>query len=144
MEHHKRHSEKIVPAEAFKGTETKIDNCFLAGHGTLLFFEDQDVVKGLQNAFHLMPTISPFGRNRHQPCISWRFGPCSKTSASVSICNIIIRSSMMRWLKEWSIPFMEADCRCLWQSSPQPGEKQYQPIEESESLQIIDSRNFGR
>ena len=42
---------KIVPAEAFKGTEEKINNCFLAGYGTVLYFEDQDVVKGLQDQY---------------------------------------------------------------------------------------------
>src|SRR5574344_2925373 len=42
---------KIVPAEAFKGTEAKIDGAFLAGYGTVLYFEDQAVVEGLQKAF---------------------------------------------------------------------------------------------
>lgn len=40
----------IVPADAFAATEAKI-NGFRAGHGTVLFFEDQDVVKGLQEKF---------------------------------------------------------------------------------------------
>ena len=38
---------KIVPAENFAQTEAKLDG-FAAGAGTVLFFEDQDVVKGLQ------------------------------------------------------------------------------------------------
>ena len=42
---------KIVPPEVFKTTEAKIDNSFASGYGTVLFFEDQSVVKGLQNAF---------------------------------------------------------------------------------------------
>lgn len=42
---------KIVPAEAFGATEAKIDNCFAAGHGTVLFYEDHTVVEGLQQAF---------------------------------------------------------------------------------------------
>lgn len=37
---------KIVPAEAFGATEKKIDS-FAAGAGTVLFYEDQDIVKGL-------------------------------------------------------------------------------------------------
>ena len=41
---------KIVPAEAFAGTSAKIDS-FAAGFGTALFYEDQDVVKGLQQQF---------------------------------------------------------------------------------------------
>lgn len=43
---------KIVPAEAFAATEGKI-NSFAAGVGTVLFYEDQDVVKGLQAQFPL-------------------------------------------------------------------------------------------
>lgn len=43
----------IVPADAFAATEGKIDNAFLSGAGTVLFFEDQSVVKGLQEQFAL-------------------------------------------------------------------------------------------
>lgn len=43
---------KIVPAEAFQGTSDKI-NSFKSGHATVLFYEDQDVVKGLQEQFAL-------------------------------------------------------------------------------------------
>lgn len=42
---------KIVTPEAFKSTEAKIDGAFACGHGTVLFFEDQSVVKSLQEAF---------------------------------------------------------------------------------------------
>lgn len=43
---------KIVPAEAFEGTKAKIDS-FKAGYATVLFYEDQDVVKALQEQFAL-------------------------------------------------------------------------------------------
>ena len=43
---------QIVPAEAFPGTNAKIDS-FAAGYGTVLFYEDQNVVKGLQEQFAL-------------------------------------------------------------------------------------------
>ncbi|MCD9026662.1 nitroreductase family protein [Luteimonas sp. BDR2-5] len=42
----------VVPAEAFAPTEAKIDG-FAAGIGTVLFYEDQDVIKGLQEQFPL-------------------------------------------------------------------------------------------
>ena len=42
---------KIVPAEAFAATEGKINGAFKAGFGTVLFFEDQSVVEGLQKQF---------------------------------------------------------------------------------------------
>lgn len=41
---------KIVPADKFAPTEAKL-NMFKAGAGTVLFFEDTDVVKGLQEQF---------------------------------------------------------------------------------------------
>ena len=43
---------KIVPAAAFEGTSGKIAS-FKAGHATVLFYEDQDVVKSLQEQFAL-------------------------------------------------------------------------------------------
>ena len=43
--------EGVTPREAFAKTEEKIDNSFACGYGTVLFFEDQKVVKGLQEAF---------------------------------------------------------------------------------------------
>ncbi|TNG99839.1 nitroreductase family protein [Testudinibacter sp. TR-2022] len=41
----------MIPAEAFAATETKVNNCFKAGFGTVLYFEDQNVVTGLQQQF---------------------------------------------------------------------------------------------
>ena len=35
----------------FKNTEAKIDHSFASGYGTVLFFEDQNVVQDLQNRF---------------------------------------------------------------------------------------------
>ncbi len=43
---------KIVPAEAFAPTEAKIQS-FAAGTGTVLFYEDQSVIKNLQENFAL-------------------------------------------------------------------------------------------
>ncbi|WP_440221656.1 nitroreductase family protein [Dokdonella sp. MW10] len=42
----------IVPADAFAATKQKLDG-FAAGAGTVLFYEDQDVVTGLQGRFPL-------------------------------------------------------------------------------------------
>lgn len=43
---------RIVPAEAFEPTAAKLDS-FAAGVGTVLFYEDQSVVTGLQEQFAL-------------------------------------------------------------------------------------------
>lgn len=42
----------IVPQEQFSATEQKIDG-FAAGAGTILFFEDQEVIQSLVNKFEL-------------------------------------------------------------------------------------------
>lgn len=41
----------ILPAEAFAASEKKIDGCFAAGAGTVLFFEDKDAISKLQAQF---------------------------------------------------------------------------------------------
>lgn len=43
---------KVVPENAFKSTSDKIDS-FAAGLGTVLFYEDQEVVRGLEKQFEL-------------------------------------------------------------------------------------------
>ncbi|WP_439271315.1 nitroreductase family protein [Pseudochrobactrum sp. HB0163] len=52
---------KIVPADAFAPTDAKM-NSFAAGAGTVLFFEDQETIKDLQQKFPLyadnFPTFS--------------------------------------------------------------------------------------
>lgn len=55
----KQELQKIVPAEAFAASESKIDNSFASGYGTVLYFEDQDVVKSLQEAYPLYATNFP-------------------------------------------------------------------------------------
>lgn len=42
---------KRIPEEEYHKTEKKIDGSFASGHGTVLFFEDQTVVRGLQENF---------------------------------------------------------------------------------------------
>lgn len=44
---------KIVPAESFGATEGKIDKAFRSGYGSILFFEDQATIEGLQAKFPL-------------------------------------------------------------------------------------------
>ncbi len=47
----------IIPAEAVSGTEQKIQS-FAAGAGTVLFYEDQNVVKSLQEQFEAYAEFS--------------------------------------------------------------------------------------
>ncbi len=80
---------KIVPADAFAATETKL-NSFAAGAGTVLFFEDQTVVRQLQEQFALyalQPCCMPAAASRMAATPShWaRLRRCSKTSQSTRI-----------------------------------------------------------
>jgi len=80
---------KIVPEEAFKKTEEKIDGSFKSGYGTILFFEDMSVVEGLQERFPLykdnFPVWSAHSSGMHQFVI-W-------TALSAEGSSITIRSS---------------------------------------------------
>ena len=42
---------KIVSPEQFVGTREKIDNCFAAGCGTILFYEDMAVIERMKREF---------------------------------------------------------------------------------------------
>ncbi|MCL2852085.1 MAG: nitroreductase family protein [Defluviitaleaceae bacterium] len=49
---------KIVPADKFEETNKKIQS-FKAGFGTILFFDDESVVKGLQESFPIFKDNFP-------------------------------------------------------------------------------------
>ena len=42
----------MVPEDAFAKTEEKVDS-FKAGYGTVLFYEDKTIIRGLENQFEL-------------------------------------------------------------------------------------------
>lgn len=123
---------KIVPAEAFKSTEEKIDNCFLAGHGTILYFEDQDVVKGLQNSFPSyadnFPVWSQQTSAMHQLAI-WTMLEDLGFGVNLQHYNPLIDEEVA---KEWSIPATWKLIAEMPFGNPlgEPGEKQFKPIEE--------------
>ncbi|ARP90055.1 nitroreductase family protein [Bordetella genomosp. 9] len=94
---------KIVPADAFAATEKKIDG-FAAGAGTVLFFEDQDVVKGLQERFPLYAD--------NFPVWSEQSGGMAQLSVWSALANADIGASLQHYnplideavAAEWSIP----------------------------------------
>jgi len=95
---------KIVPAEAFPATEGKIDGAFAAGYGTVLYFEDQDVVKGLQKAFPAYAENFPIWSNHtsamHQLTI-WTLLEEAGFGASLQHYNPLIDEAVA---KEWNLP----------------------------------------
>lgn len=40
-----------ISADRFEQTEIKINSCFQAGYGTILFYEDMEIVEGFQTSF---------------------------------------------------------------------------------------------
>ena len=107
---------KIVPAEAYKATEAKIDNSFEAGYGTVLFFEDTAVVKGLQTSA------------MHQFAV-WTMLEDAGFGASLQHYNPLIDEAVA---KQWHInPNWKLIAEMPFGTSTQePGEKQFAPLEE--------------
>ncbi|KPA81709.1 putative mitochondrial hypothetical protein [Leptomonas pyrrhocoris] len=44
---------KVTSAEQYAASEAKVNGCFLAGAGTVLFYEDTEAIKGQQKAYPL-------------------------------------------------------------------------------------------
>lgn len=95
---------KIVPKEAFVKTEEKIDHSLACGYGTVLFFEDQQVVKGLQEAYPLyqanFPGWSMQTSAMHQLAI-WTMLEDVGFGASLQHYNPLIDDEVRR---EWQLP----------------------------------------
>lgn len=94
----------IVPAEAFAATEGKIDNAFLSGAGTVLFFEDQSVVKGLQEQFALYADNFPIWSEQASGIAQfavWTALSEENIGASLQHYNPVIDEQVS---KAWNIP----------------------------------------
>jgi Predicted oxidoreductase related to nitroreductase len=123
---------KIVPAEAFSATENKIDGAFAAGYGTVLYFEDQTVVKGLQDAFAAYAENFPVWSNHtsamHQLSI-WTMLEEVGFGASLQHYNPLIDEEVA---KEWSLPSTWKLVAEMPFGIPTqgPGEKEFKPLNE--------------
>lgn len=118
--------------ESWKKTEEKVNTSFLAGHGTVLFFEDMSVVKGLQEK---MPSYSDkFAQwSEHSTAIvqilTWLALENEGLGASLQHYNPLIDKAIQ---DEWSI---SEDWRLIAQmpfgvANDKPAEKPKIPIEE--------------
>jgi len=122
---------QIVPAGAFPSTENKISNCFAAGYGSVLFFEDDTVVKELQKNFPAyaaaFPTYSEHTSAMHQFAI-WNLLGEAGFGASLQHYNPLIDEKVK---DQWSLP---ASWRLIAQMpfgtpTAEPMEKQFAPLE---------------
>lgn len=123
---------KIVPAEAFENTEKKIDHSFRAGYGTILFYEDQEVVEGLQKAFAAYSENFPIWSNQSNAMnqyATWLLLEEAGLGASLQHYNPLIDDAVA---KEWNI-------NPTWKLIGQmpfgnptvaPGEKEFKPLDE--------------
>ena len=93
----------MVPAESFGATEKKLDS-FAAGAGTVLFYEDQDVVKGLQQQFAAYADNFPIW-SEHSTGIAqfavWTALAEAGIGASLQHYNPVVDDAAQR---EWDIP----------------------------------------
>lgn len=121
----------IVPADAYPASEAKINGAFAAGYGTVLFFEDQSVVEGLQNAFPAysenFPVWSQHTSAMHQFAI-WTMLEEAGLGASLQHYNPIIDAAVA---EEWSInPKWKLIAQMPFGTpAGEPGAKEFQPLE---------------
>ncbi len=118
--------------EAFKATEDKVNASFASGYGTILFFEDKTVIKGLQSS---LPTMSEkFSQwSEHSSAITqiltWIALESVGFGASLQHYNPLIDQSIK---KEWSI---NEDWELIAQMpfgmpADEPGEKTHVALED--------------
>ena len=122
---------KIVPADKFSSTEEKI-NAFKSGYGTVLFFEDNQVIESLQQRFALykdnFPVWSQQSSGMHQFVI-WTALELEGFGASLQHYNELIEADVK---KEWDIPnnWKLVAQMPFGKVTVEPGEKQFQELED--------------
>lgn len=122
---------KIVPAEQFPKTEDKIDG-FNAGWGTVLFFEDQTVVKQLMNDFSLYADNFPVWSNQSNGMLQfavWTSLQSEGLGSSLQHYNELVEEDVK---KEWKLdPSWKLLAQMPFGSVEAPaGEKSFIPIED--------------
>lgn len=121
----------ITSPEAFEKTKAKIDGAFLSGYGTVLYFEDQNVVEGLQAAFpsysENFPIWSQQTSAMHQLAI-WTMLEDAGFGASLQHYNPLIDAKVA---ETWKIdPKWKLIAQMPFGTPAQsPGEKEFEPLE---------------
>ena len=120
----------VVPAEQFEPTAQKL-NMFKAGAATVLFFEDQNVVKGLQEQFPAYAANFPVWADQANAMVQyavWTTLAAVGVGANLQHYNPLPDAAIA---KEWDIP-------ASWQLRAQmviggiespAGEKTFEPVE---------------
>lgn len=122
---------KKMSEKAFESTEMKL-NAFAAGYGTILFFEDQAIIEGLQNQFpsysQTFPIWSQQSAGMHQ-YVLWMLIEDAGMGASLQHYNPIIDDEVRQ---TWNLPSTWKLVAQMPFGKPtaQPGEKSFNPIDE--------------
>jgi predicted oxidoreductase (fatty acid repression mutant protein) len=121
---------KIVPAENFSSTEEKL-GAFASGYGTVLFFEDQEVVESLQKQFELYKDNFPIWSQQSSGMLQlviWTGLELEGFGASLQHYNPLIDDEVK---KEWELPGSWKLIAQMPFGKPtaEPGEKDFQPLE---------------
>lgn len=121
----------IVPVEQFESTEKKMAG-FRNGYGTIMFFEDDSVIKSLQTQYELYKDNFPVWAEQSNGILQfvvWTSLELEGLGASLQHYNPLIDNQVKR---EWGIP---NNWRLIAQMpfgnpTKKPGEKEFQTIEE--------------
>lgn len=138
-EHHKKlwditkdELQKIISADAFAVTKEKIETSFQSGYGTVLFFEDQSVVKSLQEQFPSysanFPVWSEHTSAMHQYAV-WMMLEEAGFGASLQHYHPLINEGVA---KTWDI---HPEWKLVAQMPfgmpiGEPGKKEFKPLED--------------
>ncbi|MGE6613252.1 MULTISPECIES: nitroreductase family protein [Bacillales] len=122
---------KAVGERDFSGTQQKMDS-FKAGYGSILFFEDESVVKSLQEQFAAyadnFPIWSQQTSGMHQ-LVVWTALEAEGMGATLQHYNPLIDDDVK---KEWDVP---SNWKLIAQMpfgnpTAQPGDKEFKPLED--------------
>ncbi|WP_349729424.1 nitroreductase family protein [Peribacillus frigoritolerans] len=122
---------KAVGERDFSGTQQKMDS-FKAGYGSILFFEDESVVKSLQEQFATyadnFPIWSQQTSGMHQ-LVVWTALEAEGLGATLQHYNPLIDDDVK---KEWDVP---SNWKLIAQMpfgnpTAQPGDKEFKPLED--------------
>lgn len=121
---------KIVPADSFSSTDEKI-NGFKSGYGTILFFEDQAVIEGLQEQFALYKDVFPGWSLQSSGMLQytvWVNIESEGLGASLQHYNPLIDDEVK---KQWDLPNKWKLISQMPFGTPinEPGEKEFSPLD---------------
>jgi uncharacterized protein len=122
---------KKVPAEKFAPTEEKM-NSFRSGYGSVLYFEDQSVVEGLQNKFPSYKDNFPIWSQQGSGILQfivWTSLENEGLGASLQHYNPLIDEGVK---KEWNIPdnWKLIAQMPFGKTTAPAGDKEFKPLEE--------------